>query len=859
MSSAVMSDSRHLFQLPPNNLPVLADDCDIDGVSDVAGEHLRARLAEVEAKLAEEIALRHDACQKQQLLLGHCAAMSQGIDKLEALEAANVALQNEQVSLKVQLAHARAALTQSQDRQAPPIARRTGSSAATQGDIASKSLAYIEKSLEMDAKYKDKAEVLAKGTKEIIIKSMLRDYKQKHGVGLLAELISDVFQNGVKFGPTETCAKATSKAHKVFALLLAGVCQDTDAQDRLLREFIDVNIARLPKMLSREAKLKVIKPYADRLQEMFEAASLRNFMCENISTRTWDRMAQRTCTKFDAVSQSYVPDVVDGMLPPVLPNSHQLSKWAKELCDEAQFKYDPTTKVASVDFHAAILSALQSLDTQRLGAQKQPIQLNRVITINLKADSANCGNGHNITPFCFSLPLEALAANSPKETYTFFLYDGSDAQQALKVALGNSTLEQLRSLKNTTLIYKGQPITFEVVESGDLKYISSSVGHSGCAHACPCPLCECTRANLAVDGQYQARTSERIQLLSHTAPVRADGSCHTCPGCEVRITPEVIAEAVRLSESDAPADITARRQFASDHFGIQPGIGSLLGTDPSRDIAICLLHCLLNIMACMWKFSIGFVADNETAKALVLLLKDKRVQFKPATTLEEFRKALLRKSLNGPECQTFFDCKDAVLELCFARGNQVTKLAMSALIAQWERLWIKLKQVDDNGDRVAQAESIRVDAVALRDEYMKVAACENSTLYFHMLTHDDHIPRMIRRFGNLSKYSGQGMENGHSISKKMLATVATRAHYPRDILKRKFTQLQLSRFEAEKQSVEIRRQMGLPHRKTKVHPGVKKSDIKTFAAQRRVVFKITALRKNIVMKKEPLPDFLLET
>jgi hypothetical protein len=130
-----------------------------------------------------------------------------------------------------------------------------------------------------------------------------------------------------------------------------------------------------------------------------------------------------------------------------------------------------------------------------------------------------------------------------------------------------------------------------------------------------------------------------------------------------------------------------------------------------------------------------------------------------------------------------------------------------------------------------------------------------------MLTNDDHIPRMIRRFGNLSKYSGQGMENGHSISKKMLRTVATRAHYPRDILKRKFTQLQTSRFEIQQLSVEVRRQQGLRHRKTEEHPGVKVSDLRTFQSERRIVFKKTESRKNVIMKKEPLPkyEYVLKT
>jgi hypothetical protein len=766
MSSAAMSDSRHLFQLPPNNAPVLADHCDIDGVSEIADEHLRARLAEVEAKLAEESALRQDACQNQERLLGYCAAMSQGVAKLEALEAANLALQNEQVALKAQLAHVRAELAQSQDRQAPAIPRRHGNSAATQRDIASKCLAYLEKSLEMDAKNMDKAEVLAKGTKEIIIKPMLRDYKQQHGVGLLAELISDVFQNGVKFGPTETCAKATSKAHKTFALLLAGVCQDEDSQDRLLREFIDVNIARLPKMLSREAKRNIITPYTQQLQEMIEAASLRNFMCENISTRVWDRMAQHQFSILDGASQSWVSNMinVDGdlYLPPVVPTSHQLSKLAKEMVGEVGFKYDAATTVASLDLHAAILAALQSLDTQRGSALLQKVQRNRAITINLKADSAGCGRGRYLTPFCFSLPIEAIAAQSPRENHSFLLYNGDDTQASLKVALGNCTLQQLRGLNNVVLMYEGEPVTFHVVESGDGKYLNSSVGKSTCSHNNPCPFCDASRADLAKDGPFEMLTSDRILLLSHTAPVDAQGNARYCPCCEELITPDVVAEAVRLCNSTAPADIAARRTFASKHFGVQAGLGSLLGTDPSRDMVPCILHCLLNITGGMWEYSIGHVPDNETAQSLVLLLRDThRMRFKQAKTAEEFRKVLARKSLTGEECMTFFACKDAVLDLCFLRGNQQTKRDMSELISKWEQLWHKLSHVDDQLDLVAQAESIRVDAVVLRNKFMTVAACENSTLYWHFLCDDLHVPRMIRDHGNLNKYSGMVFTSAH--------------------------------------------------------------------------------------------------
>jgi hypothetical protein len=464
------------------------------------------------------------------------------------------------------------------------------------------------------------------------------------------------------------------------------------------------------------------------------------------------------------------------------------------------------------------------------------------------------------------------------------LYNGDDSQAGIKSALGAATVEQARTLKVVSLNFKGKLVRFRVLESGDLKYLSSSAGHAGCSHTNPCMLCECPRKRLAIDGASIARTRERVMLLSHTAPLDANGAARSCPCCGTLITAAVAAEAVRISESDAPADIAARLAFSLKHLGILPGVGSMLDTDPSTDVIICLLHCLLNVSAALWKYAIGFVADDEAAKKIVELMQAKRFHFRAASTLDEFRKALDRKALTGQECLDFFKCKDEVLEVCFARSNQDTKQKMSALIAEWEALWFKLTGVDEALNLEAQAESIRVDAVAFRDKFMAVAAKEQTTLYFHILTH--HVKQMIMDHGNLVKYGSQvcifslaslyrfpklifhisllflfnvfhaqGLEHLHKLNKNTLAAVSTASTGPRDCMKRLTAGLMQSRNEPQRQSVAVRRAHGLRHRKTKEFAGIKACRTAGLAySLRNKITKGTSVRA--IAKKEARAKFI---
>jgi hypothetical protein len=364
-----------------------------------SAQEMSARLSLVTAQLAEEKA-------RSQLIFN----FAKDFEK-KSIEA--------DVKYRKALADLKAAV-HSQERGAH-IKRRHGDCDRNAREIVTNTKDYLSKCLAMDDFESETAKSLQKKVLTRLIRSLCRDYKAKYEVGELAALIGGVWENGTKFGPDSTCKKATSKAQQTFSLLLQGVCDDQEAQDRLLRDFIDVQakLGRLPMILSEQAKKAIIKPYCEQLQIQIEKAALRNFIFENISTRKWDRMAQYMFSDFDPASQSFVPALIDGIHPPVMPKSHKLSKWAKDLCDEVQFKWDPKTKVASVHMWDTVLAAMESLDTQRESIGLKSIDIDELVTVNIKSDACGLGNGRQLTPMCFTFPKDALTANSPHETCVF--------------------------------------------------------------------------------------------------------------------------------------------------------------------------------------------------------------------------------------------------------------------------------------------------------------------------------------------------------------------------------------------------------------------------------------------------------
>ena len=96
--------------------------------------------------------------------------------------------------------------------------------------------------------------------------------------------------------------------------------------------------------------------------------------------------------------------------------------------------------------------------------------------------------------------------------------------------------------------------------------------------------------------------------------------------------------------------------------------------------------------------------------------------------------------------------------LSFLAGrNQQAKQQISALFKEWKILYHTITHVtdrDQGGNLDAQADAIQVAATAFGRNFLKVFQLERATLYVHMMVM--HVAPLIRRWGNLVKFGGQG-------------------------------------------------------------------------------------------------------
>jgi hypothetical protein len=196
-----------------------------------------------------------------------------------------------------------------------------------------------------------------------------------------------------------------------------------------------------------------------------------------------------------------------------------------------------------------------------------------------------------MTPVCFVLPLLALCANSPEETFAFALFDGDDSNQTIREALSEETLEMLRSLDDFEMEIDGQKIRFQRTEGGDLKYLDSSFGLGGCTATHPCVVCTTPRSKFGdFDAAPNLRTLKDLIAFSHT---KVGVYCDVC--CK-NVTQAMVDHAAKLADSDDPKDIAERKAHMNSHKSVVPGVGPLFHIEPRYFDALKWIFVTLNAM-----------------------------------------------------------------------------------------------------------------------------------------------------------------------------------------------------------------------------------------------------------------------
>ena len=80
----------------------------------------------------------------------------------------------------------------------------------------------------------------------------------------------------------------------------------------------------------------------------------------------------------------------------------------------------------------------------------------------------------------------------------------------------------------------------------------------------------------------------------------------------------------------------------------------------------------------------------------------------------------------------------------------------------WDVCWALIKA--DKFDREAWAVEIENAGAEFITAWVAAVGGATKGVYLHML--QAHIPDLVRRFGNLSKYSSQGLEHTHKMQKR---------------------------------------------------------------------------------------------
>lgn len=126
---------------------------------------------------------------------------------------------------------------------------------------------------------------------------------------------------------------------------------------------------------------------------------------------------------------------------------------------------------------------------------------------------------------------------------------------------------------------------------------------------------------------------------------------------------------------------------------------------------------------------------------------------------------------------------EAILELVFKNKCADTKAKYTSVWQDFVEAYGALMSVDDNCDQSAlnaQAENVQNLAIQFGKNFAKTLPSKAAGLYFHIFV--AHIGRMIKQFGNLSKWSQQGLEHLHRWHKRQRREVGRSVTAGRDCM-----------------------------------------------------------------------------
>jgi len=325
---------------------------------------------------------------------------------------------------------------------------------------------------------------------------------------------------------------------------------------------------------------------------------------------------------------------------------------------------------------------------------------------------------------------------------------------------------------------------------GDLKFIAMLLGLASCSAHCCCPWCLVTQTQLHLStAELQAlgckdRKTTDLLTWAHVRPdPNVDGSPgeYTCTAAgEVRQKAnkrlgllarwESTPCGVRVKTGDLLVErIEEKRlQWQQQHYNMREGWGPFLPTICLSQVICDTLHVVLRVVPCLFRSTISVHCDKTMANDVATWAWDTlalAISTDIAVQTSTGVKANIgSESWPGLTCTRLLDnFEDLLLLVHHQRSDNHDNsfTAWSLFFAYREEL---RKGCDDSCTESmgAHADRVRVLGEEFIKAFVTAAAAERVTPYMHIMSVE--IPKMIRRWGSMSKYGCQSMERMHQTS-----------------------------------------------------------------------------------------------
>ena len=361
--------------------------------------------------------------------------------------------------------------------------------------------------------------------------------------------------------------------------------------------------------------------------------------------------------------------------------------------------------------------------------------------------------------------MQGLALNSKDNNVRMCIYEGGDCYAEFSTK-GSIVQRELDKLSKEGLTIHGEHYTVRLSLFGDMSFLHSVLGGSGCASNRPCILCDVQYKYLmwkpqtfhdeGVPMPVPFKLKDRTMLSHAFGQEYGLTQPYNCPRCNQNIT-EHCAFPPKTKTDGARYRDTHRHQ----HHGRPP---------PQQDfesICACSMHGQHNILAQTWWATITCnLWDAKTTEAVARIVNEDWKMKRFQITKNSGNKAQTKDNtpkFNGPEGRVVLQRRKEILEIVVPSTHQDRDIihglweAQDAMFATWQA-----PAPADPADWAATGDKAQ-KAIETYVELFSLLTAADGTVTMHYAMF--HWPDDIRKWGSLCGINAQGLEAANQEAK----------------------------------------------------------------------------------------------